>query len=165
MIAFNYDGVYNPNALRTQLAAAGIDVLGLTCVEDDSGTVTSVQVICDDVTSQSDVDAAVAAYVPPPSPAEVEAAYAAAPATAQDHASASAAIVTEKLAAVPVSREALPTILQTLLGEASAGIPFFENAVANWSNLTPQQKDECAKDACRVAAAVLRYLTGDLPTS
>ena len=59
-------------------------------------------------------------------PDQVTAAQNAQPATAADHRTASAQIIDEKLASVPVSRGELPTILQNLLGEAVAAIPFFE---------------------------------------
>lgn len=104
-----------------------------------------------------------------------EIAYQAAPATADDHAAASAALITSGLASVPVPRDQLPAILQTLLGEASAAIPFFEQyakdpseASTQWTNfqaLDQTTKDRLLYDSLRTLSALLRYLTGNLPTS
>lgn len=105
--------------------------------------------------------------------AAAQAAYQAAPATAADHAAASADLVTEKLATVPIPRDQLPAILQGLLGEASSAIPFFEKyaldpspTAQQWTDfqtLPQQTKDRLLYDVLRSVAALMRYLTGDLP--
>ena len=123
--------------------------------------------LSDDDVAQAEADAAASA-------AEASA-YQAAPATAADHAVASAALITEKLAAVPIARDELPTILETLLGEAAAAIPFFETyaldpsmTATQWTAfqaLDQTTKDRLLYDTVRSLAALMRYLTGDLPTS
>jgi len=117
--------------------------------------------------AQAQTDAAAAA--------SEAAAYQAAPATAADHAAASHALISEKLASIPVTREALPTILEALLGEAAAAIPFFETYALDPAMNSPQwtafqalnqtTKDRLLFDALRALAGALRYLTGELPTS
>lgn len=101
-------------------------------------------------------------------------AFEAAPATAADHASASDEIITEKLAATGVSRAVLPTILAELLGEAQSAIPYYENytlspdpatAWTNFQALDQATKDRLLYNACRSLAAIMRYLTGVLPSS
>lgn len=110
-----------------------------------------------------------------PTPEQQAAAYAAAAATAEDHAAASAQLITDKLASVPVPRGDLKAILQALLGQAADAIPFFEQYALDPS-MTAQQwtdfqqldqatKDRLLYDVVRSMAAVMRYLTGDLPTS
>jgi hypothetical protein len=101
-------------------------------------------------------------------------------ATAADHSDASAAIITEKLATTGITVDQLPTVLDTLLSEASPAIPFFEEYALDPS-MTGQQwvafqqiplttTDGSVSiyrlvyDLLRVNAALLRYLTGDLPT-
>jgi hypothetical protein len=167
MQVFEYQGEYVASALLDQLRAASIDCAGITCSEDDQGTVTAVQIICDDGTDKASVDTAVAAYTPPSPPPDV--------ANAEDHAAVSAGIVTEKLAAVAITREELPAILQTLLGEASSAIPFFEQYAldpsmtsqqwADFQALDQTTKDRLLYDLVRSTASLMRYLTGDLPTS
>lgn len=61
-----------------------------------------------------------------PTTAQVAAAQKAVPATARDHSAISAELVTQQLAAVPVTRGELPTLLDTFLVQAAAAIPFFE---------------------------------------
>lgn len=100
-------------------------------------------------------------------------AYLAAAATAEDHATASAAIITEKLAEVPVPRGSLDSILRALLGQAAAAIPFFEQYALDpdmnaqqWTDfqaLNQTTKDRLLYDAIRSLAALMRYLSGDLP--
>lgn len=117
--------------------------------------------------AQSEIDAAIAAYTPPPPPSTV--------ATAADHAAASAALVTAQLAAVPIPRDQIETILQALLGEAASAIPFFEKYALDpsmtgkqWTDfqaLDQATKDRLLYDTLRTLAALLRYLTGDLPAS
>jgi len=96
-------------------------------------------------------------------------------ATAADHTVVSDAIRSQKLAAIPISREALPTILENLLGEAAAAIPFFEKYAHDSSMSSPQwtafqaldqtTKDRLLYDLLRSVAALMRYLTGELPTA
>lgn len=107
--------------------------------------------------------------------AEAEAAYAAAPATAEDHAAVSASIITEQLDSVGITREVLPTILQTLLGQAQPAIEFFEQHALDPAMDSPQwtafqaldqtTKDRLLYDLLRTVAALLRYQTGNLPTA
>lgn len=96
-------------------------------------------------------------------------------ATAEDHASASRSILTAQLAAVPVQKTEIATILGGLLGQAKSAIPFFEQyaldpsmTAQQWTDfqaLDQSTKDRLLYDAVRSLAALMRYLTGDLPTS
>lgn len=167
MAVYEYTGTFVPSTLAQQLRATGIDCLGVTCTEDDTATVVAVQVIVDDSTDKATLDAAVAAYTPPPPPSSV--------ATAADHAAASEALITAQLAAVPVQRDQVEPILQNLLGESASAIPFFEKYALDPS-MTSQQwtdfqaldqttKDRLLYDCVRSLAALMRYLTGDLPSS
>lgn len=167
MIAYEYAGSFVPSMLAQQVRAAGIDCAGVTCTQDETGAVTAVQVVVSDETDKTSLDSTVAAYTPPPPPSTI--------ATADDHAAASAAIVSKQLASVPVQRDQIEPILQKLLGEAAAAIPFFEKYALDPSMTSPQwtafqaldqtTKDRLLYDAVRSLAALMRYLTGDLPTS
>lgn len=96
-------------------------------------------------------------------------------ATGSDHAAVSAQIVSEQLASVPVPRDQLAPILQTLLGDAAAAIPFFERYALDPSEtseqwtafqaLDQQTKDRLLYDALRTLTALMRYLTGNLPAT
>jgi hypothetical protein len=114
----------------------------------------------------------------PPTLSDLEAALpavqaAASLATAADHQAASAAIITEKLAAVPVPRDDLATILQGLLDQTADAIPFFEQyaldpsmSAQQWTDfqqLDQTTKDRLLYDVVRSMAAIMRYLSGDLP--
>lgn len=112
---------------------------------------------------------------PDPAPtwdAFVAAAEPVAVATASDHAQASASIITEKLAAVPVPRDQLAAILNQLLSEAVSAIPYYEgytltpDTATAWTNfqaLDQPTKDRILYNACRSLAAIMRYLSGNLP--
>lgn len=167
MAVYEYEGDFVPSALLQQVRAAGITCFGITCTQDATGVVTAVQVVVDDDLDKAALDSAVAAYTPPPQPPDV--------ATAGDHESASAAIVSEKLAAIPITREQLPLILEGLLGEATSAIPYYENytltpdpttAWTNFQALDQTSKDRILYNCCRSLAAIMRYLSGDLqPTA
>lgn len=66
MIVFEKPGSFVSSALAAQLRAAGVSCRGVTCTEDDTGSVVAVQIICDDGTDPAAVEAAVNAYTPPP---------------------------------------------------------------------------------------------------
>lgn len=138
----------------------------------DTDGVTLIATVPDSVADLTVTDAADGAEAAAQAAA---AAYAAAPATAADHAVASAQIITDKLAAVPVPRDKVSVILQSLLGEASKAIPFFEQYALDPS-MTAQQwvdfqalnqttKDRLLYDVVRSLAALMRYLSGDLPVT
>lgn len=134
----------------------------------DGGFVATVPAAVDAADVLSAVAAVSAAAV-----AAAEAAAAAVPATAVDHAAASAEIITQKLAAVPIRRAEIDVILQTLLGEAASAISFFETYALDPSMTSDQwtafqgleqaTKDRLLYDVVRSLAALMRYLSGDLP--
>jgi len=166
MAIFAYEGSFIPSRLAQCVRATGIDCQGVTCTEDGTGAVTAVQIIVGDETDRPALDAAVAAYTPPPPPSDI--------ATSADRATVSDQLITEKLASAPVTRDELPTILQNLLGEASSAIPYYEGyttkpdpatAWTNFQALDQATKDRILYNACRSLGALVRYLSGDLPTS
>jgi hypothetical protein len=71
MQSVEFTGNYVPSALYAQLQEAGLDVRGVTCTEDDSGSCVAVQVQCGDGVQIGDLGVAVAKYSPPkPVPAQ-----------------------------------------------------------------------------------------------
>ena len=64
MLVFEKNGVFSPSQLAAELRTAGIDIIGVTCSEDEDGMVTAVQVICGDGANRKDVQKACAAHVP-----------------------------------------------------------------------------------------------------
>lgn len=136
------------------------DGTGFDPVYDTDGTLVSNGLVWNGPGTAPTWDAFVAATAP------------AAVATASDHAEASASIITEKLAAVPVPRDQLATILNQLLTEATSAIPYYEgytqtpDAATAWTNfqaLDQATKDRILYNCCRSLAAIMRYLSGDLP--
>lgn len=159
-------------------AAALVEALkaqpGLADFDDDAGSQSSVRLDADEgglvgywVTipagaAESEIDAAVAAYVAP-------APTAASPA---DVAAAADGIVAKNLADAGIAPDDVPTVLEGFLGEAKKAISFFEQAAADpsmksaqWTAfqaLSQAQKDRLLYDLVRLNGMLLRYLTGSL---
>lgn len=67
MIVVERSGNFLPSKLAGELRDAGVDVVGVTCTEDDDGNVVVVQILVDaDSVDDAAIDAVTAAHDPTP---------------------------------------------------------------------------------------------------
>lgn len=107
---------------------------------------------------QAEIDAAIAAYAPPPDPGMLVA-------TANDHAAVTAAYVTANLATVGIPRDQLEPVIAGMLQLSEQFIPKLQGAIADWATLTAAQKDRLLEDLANFALIQMQYTTGLLPTA
>lgn len=98
------------------------------------------------------------------------------PVASSDHVDEAAATIRNaSLAVLKLPPEDVQPILDKLLGEAKAAIPWYEafgqpddwsaQAFAAFQALPQSTKDKILMNLCRMAALTIRYLSGDLPTA